>query len=170
MLSLRLLLCLVSNLKRVKSLLFTLVCLVLHQKTTTSSPGSWQSHRAGIQWRWAEAELGEAGARFGDQGWEPSTAVQAAQLQGQVSVMSSSVWKSLISTHNKNPSEGCLQCFVIKINSFLILLFKRKKSLFFPWPSHFIKMLPLNRFYGCNSQDASTAALLVSMTHLDMHN
>lgn len=69
----------------------------------------------------------EADARFGDQGWDPSSAMQAAQLQGQMSVMSSSVWKSLMRTQNKNSREGCLQCFVMKINPFLILLLKGKK-------------------------------------------
>lgn len=47
---------------------------------SASGDGQWQS--------W------EAGARFGGWGWEPSSAVQAAQVQGQVSVMSSPLWKS----------------------------------------------------------------------------
>lgn len=160
MLSLYSFLCLVSNLKRAQiSPLYT--CL----------PGFTPENHHKLFWLLAESwgcQPGEMGsARAGDQGWEPSSAVQAAQSQGKVS---SSVWKSLIGTQNKNPSEGCLECIVIKINSFLILFKRGKKSLLFPWPAHFIRMLPLNRFCGCNSQDISAVALLVSVTHFDMHN
>lgn len=54
---------------------------------SASGDGQWQN--------W------EADARFGDRGWEPSSAVQAALLQGEVNVMSSFIWKSLMGTQNK---------------------------------------------------------------------
>lgn len=103
------------------------------------------------------------GAWFGNQGWDPRRAVQAAQWQGQVSsIRSSPVWKPLIGTPKK-PQVKTVENVVCNKNKLVLnFYYLKKKGLLFPWPAHFIKIFPLNKFCHCNlahSQDMGAVSL-----------